>query len=151
MRKSIPRKCKSKESWDYNTYISQRRLLSSFSWRIIAIQYCISFCHTSTWISFMLEGIHMFPLEHSFHVPPHPTLLSCQRALGLSTLCHTENFHQLSILHMVMYMFQCYSFNCPSPTILHCAQKSVNLCLDVLWQMVKEVVVHIYNGILCQC
>jgi len=79
MRKSIPCKWKSKESWDYNTYISQRRLLSIFSWRIIAIQYCISFFHTSTWISFMLEGIHMFPPSWAFLSPPipsHPSKLS---------------------------------------------------------------------------
>ena len=56
-------------------------------------------------------GIYIcpFPIEPSSHLPPHPTLLGCHRAPDLSSLHHTANFHLLSILHMVMYMFPCYS------------------------------------------
>ena len=33
------------------------------------------------------------PLGPPSHIPPHPTLLGCPRALDLSFLCHTTNFH----------------------------------------------------------
>ena len=40
----------------------------------------------------------------SLPIPP-----GCHRAPALGSLHHTPNHHWLSILHMVMYMFQCYS------------------------------------------
>ena len=36
------------------------------------------------------------PSELSSHLPPHPTPLGCYRALDLSSLHHTANFHGLS-------------------------------------------------------
>ena len=59
------------------------------------------------------------PLEPPSHppTPSHPSRLS--QSTGLSSLHHTANSNQLSVLHMVMYMFQCYSLNSshvlPSP------------------------------------
>ena len=42
--------------------------------------------------------------------PTHTKNYSCcHRALALGSLCHTANSHWLSILHLVMYMFQYYS------------------------------------------
>ena len=49
------------------------------------------------------------PPEPPSHLPPHPAPLGCHRALGLSSLHHIANSHQLSILHMELYMFQSYS------------------------------------------
>ena len=40
--------------------------------------------------------------ESASHFPPCPTPLGCHRALGLSSLHHTENSHWLSILHLVV-------------------------------------------------
>ena len=48
-------------------------------------------------------------LEPPCRLPPHPTPLGCHRAPDLSSLYHTANSHGLSIFHMVMYIFQCYS------------------------------------------
>ena len=45
------------------------------------------------------------------HLPHHPTPLSCHRALGFSSLHHIANSHYVSMLHMVICVFQCYSFN----------------------------------------
>ena len=52
------------------------------------------------------------------NVPPisltiHPSRLS--QGTGLSSLCHTANSHWLSVLHMAVYMFPCYSLypSCP--------------------------------------
>ena len=48
---------------------------------------------------------HPEPLSH---LPPHPIPLGCPRALALGALLHALNLHWPSVLHMVMYMFQCY-------------------------------------------
>ena len=50
-----------------------------------------------------------FPLS----LPPisHCILSRLSQSPGLSSLCHTANFHWLSISHMVTYMFPCYSLN----------------------------------------
>ena len=56
-------------------------------------------------------GVHMSSSPQA-HIPPHPTLLGCHRILALGSLLHTW----LSILHMVIYMFQCYSHIIPSPS-----------------------------------
>ena len=52
--------------------------------------------------------VHMcpHPKPHS-RLPPHPVPLGCPRALALSALIHVSNLHLSSILHMVIYMFQC--------------------------------------------
>ena len=42
------------------------------SWKIIALQYCVGFCHASTWISHRYMYVPS-SLETLFHLPPHPT------------------------------------------------------------------------------
>ena len=55
-------------------------------------------------------GAHVFPHpEPLSHLLPHPNPLGCPRAPALSGLLHTSTLHWSSILHMVIYMFQCYS------------------------------------------
>ena len=49
-------------------------------------------------------------------LPHNPTPLSCHKASGLRSLHHTANSHWLSTLHIVTYMFQCYSFNSSLPS-----------------------------------
>ena len=52
-------------------------------------------------------GMHMSPPSwNATHLPPHPIPLGCHRALALGFLHHTSNTHWLSILYIVMYMFQ---------------------------------------------
>ena len=75
------------------------------TWRVIVLQYCVGFCHKSTCISHRYTYI-----QSLLNLPPHLTSLGCHRALGLSSLCHTANSHWLSVLHMVIYMFQCCPF-----------------------------------------
>jgi len=47
--------------------------------------------------------------ETPSHLPPHPIPLGCPRAPALGALLHALNLHWSSILHIVIYMFQCYS------------------------------------------
>ena len=48
---------------------------------------------------------------------------------GLSSLSHTANSPWLSILHMVLYMFPCYSLHSSHSLTPHCVHKSVGLHL----------------------
>ena len=77
------------------------------------------------------------------HPPPHRAPLGCQ-STGFSSLRHTANFHLLSFLHMVVYMFPCCSLNLshsllPLPQVcslclfLHCCPADMfnsNIFLD---------------------
>ena len=65
------------------------------------------------------------PLKSPSHLFHHPIPLGYHRALALGSLCHTSNSHLLPILHMVIYIFQCYSLKSSHPLLLHCVQKSV--------------------------
>ena len=57
----------------------------------------------------LVKGIHVFPHpELTSLLPPHPILLGCPRAPVLDALLHALNLHWSSVLHMVMYMFQCW-------------------------------------------
>lgn len=69
------------------------------------------------------------PSWTSLSAPPsHPSRPPLRTEL--SSLCHTAASHQLSVLHMVVYMRQCYSLNLslpPLPTL--CPQVcSLRLC-----------------------
>ena len=63
--------------------------------------------------------------ECPIHLPPHPIPLGCPRALILGALLHTSNLHWSSILHMVIYIFQCYS---PKLSHLHLLPQSPKVC-----------------------
>ena len=70
-------------------------------------------------------GIHMSPTSWTSLQPStlsHPSRLS--QSTGLRFLCHTANSHQISILHMVIYMFLCFTLNSFHPLLL-CVQKFV--------------------------
>ena len=64
-----------------------------FNWRLISLQYCSGFCHTLTWISYGCTCV------------PHPDP-------------HASNLDWWSSLHMIIYMFQCYSLKSSHPCIL---------------------------------
>ena len=57
-------------------------------------------------------------------------LLGCPRATALSALLHALNLHWSSILHMVIYTFQCYSVKSSHPCPLPHSSKvySLHLC-----------------------
>ena len=57
-------------------------------------------------------GIHMSPPSWTSLPPPtssHPSRLP--QSPSLSSLSHAANSHRLSVLHMVVYMFPCYSLH----------------------------------------
>ena len=76
--------------------------------------------------------MYLLPLEPPSHLPPHPTPLGCHRAPTLSSLLHTANSHWLSILYMVVCIFQCDFFN---SSLLHlsplCPQTVLYVCISI--------------------
>ena len=62
-----------------------------FNWRIIALEYCVSFCHISTWIShrhtYIPSLLNLSPTSH------HSRLA---QGSGLISVHHIENSHRLS-------------------------------------------------------
>jgi len=99
-----------------------------FSWRLITLQYCGGFSHTLIWIS---HGCTCVPPSWNPIPPaPHPILLGCPRAPALSALLHTSSLHWSYILHIVIYMFQCYSLISSYPHLLpHSPKVCLHLCL----------------------
>ena len=80
----------------------------------------------------LATGIRVSPHPESpSHLPPHSIPLGCPRAPALCALLHASNMLWSSILHMVMYMFQCYSLKSSHPCLLLLSLKvcSLHLCL----------------------
>ena len=67
--------------------------------------------------------------EPRFLLRPHSIPLRYPRALALSALFHASNLHWSSSLHMVMYMFQCYSLKSSHPLLLSQSPKACSLHL----------------------
>ena len=86
-----------------------------FNWRIIALQCCVGFCHTSTRIShrytYVPSLLNLPPLSHL----SHPSRLS--QSTRLSSLCNTANSYWLSVLHMVMFTLPSHSLNSSHPLL----------------------------------
>ena len=98
-----------------------------FSWRKIALQCCVDFCHTTAWISHKYTYI-LSPPEPSSH---HPLSLSSRssQSPGLDSLCYIATSHWLSILHVVMYIFQCYSLSSFQPLLTPLCPQVHSLCV----------------------
>ena len=80
----------------------------------------------------LATGVHVSPHpEPHSHLPPHHNPLGCPRAQALGTLLHGSNLHWSSVLHTVMYMFQCYSLKTSHPCLLPLSPTvcSLYLCL----------------------
>ena len=74
-------------------------------------------------------GVHVFPILN-----PSPKSLpipSLRVVPALSTLSHATNLDCLSVSHMIIYMFQCYSLKSSHPYLLPQSPKdcSIHLCL----------------------
>ena len=69
--------------------------------------------------------------EHPSQLHLYTILLGCSRAPALSALLHASNLHWSSILHMVIYKFQCCSLKSSHPHLLPQSSKVyyLHLCL----------------------
>ena len=64
---------------------------------------------------------------------PHLIPLCCPRTLALGALLHASDLHWSSILHMVMYTFQCYSLKSSHPHLLPLSPKVWHSVSNVLY------------------
>ena len=118
-----------------------------FNWRLITLQYCAGPCHTLTWIS---HGCTCLPPSWSHLLPPFtPIPLGCPRALALSALLHASHLHWSSILHMVMYMFQCCSLKSSHPHLLPHSPKVCSLHLCLFCCLAYTIVITIFLNSIC--
>ena len=108
------------------------------------LQYCGGFCHTLTWIS---QGCTCPPSWTPSYLPPHPIPLGCPCALALSALFHASNLDWLSISHMVIYTFQCYSLKSSHPRLLLQSPKVCSLYLCLFCCLGYSIVTIILNSI----
>ena len=116
--------------------------LICFNWKLITLQYCSGFHHTTTRIS---HGCTCVPHpEPSSHLPPHPISQRPPSALVLSALFHTSNLDWQSISHMVIYMFQCYSFRSCHPGLLPQSPKVCSLSLCLFCCLTYRVIIIIF-------
>ena len=98
-----------------------------FNWRIIALQYCVGFCHTLTWISHRYAYVPpLLILPPTSHFIP-PSRLS--QSTGLNSRHHTVISHRLSILHMAMYILPFYSLNLSYLLLPALCPKVCSLCM----------------------
>ena len=97
-----------------------------FNWRMIALQYSVGFCHTSTWINHRYTYIpfllNLPPTSHSSMLVQNPSL---------NSFIHTAKYHCLSISHMAVYMFPCYSLH-SSHALLPLHRLSLKICFPRL-------------------
>ena len=93
-------------------------------WRIIALQCCVGLCHTTCESAISIPSLlRLLPTP-----PSHPPRSSV--STGLSSLCYMATSHWLSVSHMVMCMFQCYSLNLSHLSLpLLCPHVSVSVSL----------------------
>ena len=103
----------------------KKKIYFIFNWRVIAIQYCDGFCHTSTWVSHRYISLPSWTslLPPS---PPQPSRLSQSTSLGFPA--SYSKLPWLSVLHMVTYMFQCYSLKSSHPLLSPLCPKFCPLC-----------------------
>ena len=130
-------------------YFLKKFFLIYFNWRQITLQYCGGFFHTLTWIS---HGCTCVPHpEPSSHLPPHPIPQSRPSAPALSALSHASNLDWRSISHMVIYMFQCYSFTSSHPRLLPQSPKICSLHLCLFCCLAYRVIVTIFLNSIYVC
>ena len=100
-----------------------------FSWRITALHNSVGFCQTSSWISHRYTYVPSL-LNLPFSSPHHPSRLS--QSTSFVSLYHMANFPCLSALHMIIYVFQCYSLKSSLFLFPPLCPKVCPLCLHIL-------------------
>ena len=109
-------------------FLNYMQVLKKFilNWIIIALQCCVGFWYTLTWIShkytYVPALLNLLPTLYS--IPPLQVVTEYQ-----IMLCST--FPLATYLHMVMYIFWCYSLNSSLPLLPPLCPQVCSLCLGL--------------------
>ena len=126
---SIPGSGRSPGGGNGNPLLYSFFFLIYFYWRIISLQYCVDFCHISTWIrhkyTYAPSLLNLTPTSAPFC----PSRFS--QSTSLSSLHNTVNSHYLSVLYTAVYMFPCHSVNLPHPFLSPLCLQVYSLCLHL--------------------
>ena len=97
-------------------------------------------------------GVHVsHSPELPSYLPSHTIPLSCPRAPALGVLFHELNLHWLSILHMVIYIFQCYSLILSLPHLLPKGPKVCSLHLFLFCCLACRVIITFFLNSIYIC
>ena len=103
-----------------------KKIFFYFNWRLITLQYC----SVLPYIDMNQPWVYMCPTSWTpSHLPPHSIPQSHHSASALSTLSHALNLDWRSgNIHVVIYMFQCYSLNSSLNSFSHLLPRSPKFC-----------------------
>ena len=135
--------------WGQNPVSWLKKKINYFNWRIITLQYCDAFCHTSTWVSYRCTCVRQSWIPHSSPSPPHLSGLSQSTDFGCPAPCIELAWS--SILHMVIYMFQCYSLKLSHFRLLPQSPKVCSLHLCLFCCLVYRIVITIFVNSIYMC
>ena len=116
-----------------------------FNWRIIALKYCVGFCHTQTKISHKYTYVPPYWTSLLPPTPSHPYRLS--QSPSLRSLSHMATSHCLSVLDVVVYMFLCYSLHSSHPLLPPHPHPSP-VCKSVLYVCITIAALKIGSSVL---
>ena len=116
----LKRKLKNK-SWPSSVKWFLVNFIFIFNWRIIALECCVGFCHTTVRIS------HISPPSWTSLPAGSPPRSS--QSPELNSVCYTVTSHWLSISHTVVCIKATLSIR-PTPSFPCCVHKTV-LCICV--------------------
>ena len=88
-------------------------------------------CWPLPYINMNQPQVYICPLlpESPSHLLHYPSPLILSQSSGLSSHCHTANSHLLSIIHMIMYIFPCYSLSSSQSLLPPLCSQVCSLCL----------------------
>ena len=102
-----------------------------FNWRITALQYCVGFCYIAIRISHKYTYVLSFLNLHHTSYPVSPLEVVTEHQIWASYVTQQISTGFL-VLHMVMYIFQCYSVSSSPLFFPHCVYKSVPSASPIL-------------------
>ena len=107
-----------------------------FNWRLITLQHCGSFCHTSTCIGCGYTSAP-HPQCPPSPLPAHPIPRRCPRARALSALLHASDLRGSPISHSTIHVFQCCPLRTSRPRLLPQSPKVCRASLHLLHRLAR--------------
>ena len=104
-----------------------------FKWKIITLQYCNSFCHTSVWISCRYTCVPSILKSLPPPSPPHPFRLLQSTGFGCAASYGTHTGHLLYIWYWACFntILSNHPTLCFSVGGVNCISKDICISMDM--------------------